>query len=369
MGVAAPGTSSTGPSLASTLGDTFAAVIRHVARLCARCLCASATWLALTGQAHAAPPFEGSTLTLAGQAPVEGLVFAYTLTVRNTGGTTGGVVEIHLPSAAMFARIDGFETASIDHDARRVRWEGPVAPGHALTGTLVLVAGTDAGGQTASIHVTARPWQGEPTYLAHSALVDTAPTPVAFRLGGVGVTAAGVAVLGWLAASVLFWIVMRVVSPRAAAWAPVAIMLPAAFLVYFAALAREDVRILGLPETTCTVVDRVIDSRTSSSSTSRSSGQSTVYAPRLALRYGDDAHPGLAQGFGTGSRLSGASASRAEALLARYAVGAQVPCAVDAQDPRHAYVERGFGGAYLFALIPLPVLALGLWGLSTARAP
>lgn len=342
-------------------------MIRQLTRLCCLCLCASATWLALTNQASAATPFERSTLTPAGEAPAEGRVFTYTLVVRNSGQTAGGVIEIHLPSAAMIARLDGLDTATIDHEARQVRWEGPLAPGQSLTGTLTLVAGIEAGGETASLHVTARPWQGEPTYLVHSALVDTVPAPAAFKVGGVGVTVAGAAVLGFIALAVLFWMVMRVLRPRAAAWAPIAIMMPAAFLCYFAARAREDVRVLGLPETTCTVVDRVIDTRTSSSSTSRSSRASTVYAPRLALRYGDDTHAGVAQGFGTGSRLSGASAARAEALLARYAVGAQVPCAVDAQDPRYAYVERGFGGAYLFALIPVPLLALGIWGLLPRR--
>lgn len=58
---------------------------------------------------------------------------------------------------------------------------------------------------------------------------------------------------------------MRVIRPGAAFWAPILIMMPAGFLLYFAALAREDARILGLAEATCTVVDRVIDTRTSSS--------------------------------------------------------------------------------------------------------
>jgi hypothetical protein len=342
-------------------------VLRHLTRLCCLCLFAAAAWLAFTSQVRAATPFERSTLTPAGQAPAEGRVFAYTLVVRNSGGTAGGVIEIHLPPSALIASLDGLDTASIDHEARQVRWEGPLPPGHSLTGTLRLVAGLDAGGDTASLHVTARPWQGEPTYLVHSALVDTVPAPAVYKVGSVGVTAAGVAVLAWIVLAVLFWLAMRILRPRSAAWAPIAIMVPAAFLLYFAALAREDVRVLGLPETTCTVVDRVIDTRTSSSSTSRSSRASTVYAPRLALRYGDDMHAGVAQGFGTGSRLSGASVARADALLARYAVGAQVPCAVDAQDPRYAYVERGFGGAYFFALIPLPLLALGIWGVLPRR--
>ncbi len=110
----------------------------------------------------------------------------------------------------MIAGLDGLDAASIDHEARTVRWEGPLGPGQSLTGTLALLAGTDAGGHTASLHVTARPWQGEATYLVHSALVDTVPAPAAFRLGGLGVTAAGVAVLAWIAASALFWVAMRV---------------------------------------------------------------------------------------------------------------------------------------------------------------
>ena len=341
-------------------------MIRHIARPWPLCLCASA-WLALAGRAHAGPPFESSTLTPTGQAPVEGRVYAYTLVVRNTGDTRGGVIEIHLPSSAMLAGVEGLDAASIDHDARKVRWEGPVAPGQSVTGTLTLVAGIDAGGETSSLHVTAQPWQGAPTYLAHSATVDSVPAPSALKLGGLGVTAAGVAVLGWMAASVLFWVALRVVRPSAAAWVPIAIMVPAGFLLYFAALAREDVRILGLPETRCTVVDRVIDTRTSSSTTSSSSGPRTVYAPRLALRYGNGAGAGIAQGFGTGSRLSGTTAARAEAVLSRYEVGARVPCAVDSQDGRYAYVERGFGGAYVFALIPLPLLAIGIWGLLPRR--
>jgi hypothetical protein len=65
--------------------------------------------------------------------------------------------------------------------------------------------------------------------------------------------------------------------------------------------------------------------------------------------------------------LSGAPPATAEAVLARYAVGATVPCAIDDRDPRRAYVERGFGGADLFALMPLSVLALGVRGLASDR--
>ena len=74
-------------------------------------LCAAA-WLALAGQAHAAPPFDSSTLTPASQGPVEGRVYTYTLVVRNTGDTRGGVIEIHLPPGSMLAGLDGLDSAS-----------------------------------------------------------------------------------------------------------------------------------------------------------------------------------------------------------------------------------------------------------------
>ena len=326
------------------------------------CLCVLGL-IVTASQARAEEPFQSSTIMPVGAAPSEGAVFSYTIVLRNTGTTAGCAVEIHLPSAALFVGIDGLDQAAIDHDSRVIRWEGPIAPGASRVSTLSLVAGTDAGGHSASVRLTARPWQGEVTYLSHSTAVDSVPTPTVFALGRVGVSAAGVAVLGWLAASLMFWMVMGVVRPRDAAWAPIVIMLPVGFLLYFAALARDDVRILALSQTTCTILDRVVDSRTGSSTTSRPSRPSTVYAPRLAMRYVEGGQGHVAQGFGTDSRLSGASAARAEALLARYAVGAHVPCAIDTAYRGVAYVERGFGGAYFFALIPLPLLALGIWGL------
>ena len=311
-----------------------------------------------------AGPFDASRLEPLGAAPREGQTFAYRLSLASTGETAGAAIEVVLPPAAMFVSLEGLDGATLDADGRQVHWQGPLPAPTRPTVTLTLLAGLDAGGQSASLHVTVRPWQGETTYLVHVAEIDTVPAESVVRLGRVGVTAAGLGVLSWLLGATLFWVLLRVIRPRSASWAAVAIMVPVGFLLYFAALARDDLRILALPETTCTVIDRVIDSRTTSSSSGRRGGSETVYAPRLALRYADAAGARLAQGFGTGSRLSGASASRATAVLERYAIGEQVPCAVDARDPRIAYVERGFGGAFFFALIPMPLLLIGIWGLA-----
>jgi hypothetical protein len=39
------------------------------------------------------------------------------------------------------------------------------------------------------------------------------------------------------------------------------------------------------------------------------------------------------------------------------------PCWYNPDDPLEVIVLRGFGGAYLFALLPLPVFLLGVAGL------
>lgn len=312
-------------------------------------------------RAAAERPFDGSTLAPIGPPPVEGQAYAFRLALTSSRDSSGEV-EILLPSAAMFAGLQGLEDVDFDHGSRTLRWRGSWTAGVPRVATLTLVAGIDAGGQTSSLRVSVRPWQGDTTYLTHVSEVDTWLPPTLFRLGRVGITASGLAVLGWLAAMGVFWIVVRLARPRAANWAPIVIGVPAGFLLYFAALAWEDRRILALPETTCTVVDRVLDTRTASSSTRRS-GSQTVYAPRLALTYELGGRHGVAQGFGTDSLLTTPRASRAQRILERYAIGAQVPCAIDSRDARRAYVERGFGGAYLFALIPLPLFLLGVWGL------
>ncbi|WP_239493113.1 hypothetical protein [Luteitalea sp. TBR-22] len=318
------------------------------------------------GVSVAAAPLDASRLDPSGSGPREGRPFSYQLTLVAASDTTADV-EVHIPSGALLVEATGASGVVLDADARLLRWQARVPGGAPVVVRLTFLAGLDAGGHTQTTRVTLRPWQGEPTYLAHQAEVESLPTSPALTLGGIGVTPAGVAVLAWLGVMGLMWAVLSVARPRAAAWATIAVMVPAGFLAYFVALAREDRRIGALPPTTCVVTDRVLDSRTGSSSTSRASGQTTVYAPRLGLSWTDGHARHVAQGFGTDSRLSRGSAATAEAVLTRYALGASVPCAIDDRDARRAYVERGYGGAYFFALIPLPLLLLGVWGLTRER--
>jgi len=320
----------------------------------------------LAAPSAAAPPFDASTLAPHGDAPVEAMPYAYDLAIRSTDETIGADIEVAIPPAALWLGIEGLAGVAHDEDGRSVRWQGELPAGETRV-RVHLLAGRAAGGQMSTLRVTLRPWQGEPTYLSHMAEVDTRPARAVVSVGRIGVSAAGVAVLAWLLVGAVTWLLLRVLRPDAAAWVPFAVVLPLAFLSYFAWLAREDVRILRLPATTCAVRDRVLDSRTTSSNTSPRRGPQTVYQPRVAVSYARSGEVAYAQGFGTDSRLSRGSSVAAGTPLAAFTIGATVPCAIDDRDPTRVYVERGFGGAYVFALIPLPVLALGVWAVRMPR--
>jgi hypothetical protein len=82
----------------------------------------------------------------------------------------------------------------------------------------------------------------------------------------------------------------------------------------------------------------------------------------LALRYQARGVETISTGYDTGMR------HRPEKELERWAVGAAVPCWFDPEEPRDVVVVRGFGAAYLFALLPLPVFLFGVWRLGSLAA-
>ena len=48
---------------------------------------------------------------------------------------------------------------------------------------------------------------------------------------------------------------------------------------------------------------------------------------------------------------------------AQWKVGDRVPCWFDPDNVNDVIVVRGFGGAYVFAVLPLALLALGVYSL------
>lgn len=65
-------------------------------------------------------------------------------------------------------------------------------------------------------------------------------------------------------------------------------------------------------------------------------------------------------GYTPSSTFNFNTASSARTTFERFVVGSSHPCWYDPRDPRTVLLARGPGGAYLFALFPLPVLALGV---------
>ena len=95
-------------------------------------------------------------------------------------------------------------------------------------------------------------------------------------------------------------------------------------------------------------------------SRSRSRNQEQSYKPLFAVRYPVDGVETFSAGYATSSALSFNTRADTGSVFARFAIGTTHPCWYDPQDPRTVLLVRGPGGAYFFALLPMPVLAIGL---------
>ena len=75
----------------------------------------------------------------------------------------------------------------------------------------------------------------------------------------------------------------------------------------------------------------------------------------------------VSTGFDTGSRASVGGLGGALAEFSRWPIGSAVPCWFDPAHPEDVVVIRGFGGAYFFALFPLPLFLFGVWAIVKGR--
>jgi hypothetical protein len=148
-----------------------------------------------------------------------------------------------------------------------------------------------------------------------------------------------------------------------------AVMIALGFWMIFGAMAWRDYRSLTRwPETTCTVLGGRLSAQTTTRTGTRPGTDTTNYVPVLGLRYVVNGTETFSSGFDTGSRLGVGGRGGRTGELAAWTVGGEVPCWYDPDDPLDVVVRRGFGGAYLFALFPIPVFLLGLAGLRRAVA-
>ena len=241
---------------------------------------------------------------------------------------------------------------------------------------MAVLAPRDSGGgilsMTAQIihyHTMAENW------VHGSVAIDTRIRQDGVRIGGLRIAPAGLMTLGWLVATGLAIGLAgplagrrnqsRIFGPRAGG---TAIMIAIGFWLVFAAMAWRDYRVLReWTETTGTIIGRRVETQTVSSSQRLGSGTtsqtrtSDVSKPEFALRYKVEGREMLSTGYDTGSSLRvGGGKAQLEKEFREWTVGAQVPCWYDPRDPTDVVVKRGFGGAYLFALLPLFPFLIGL---------
>lgn len=343
---------------------------------------------AVAAPANAAPDFSASTIAIAPATPLEADVVTFTLRLRNTGPDDAGWVYVTVDWPVMGFLVDatGVDGAEIDHAARRITLpQVPLAAGGERLVVLRVLAPRDSGGDSLGLALRMSHFDSRTDYYDRASVsIDTRLADPGVPVGGVRVTRAGLVVLGVLAGGVVLWwgllwlagprprrstaddvaaIFASRVGPGAAA---AAITVAVGFWVMFGAMAWRDYQSLSWPETTCTILGgRLSAQATIASGTRPAAGaprDDTAYVPVLGLKYVVDGRDVYSSGYDTGSRLGiGGRGGRTEEL-AQWQVGAATPCWYAPGDPLDVVVLRGFGGAYLFALFPVPVFWIGLAG-------
>jgi hypothetical protein len=143
-----------------------------------------------------------------------------------------------------------------------------------------------------------------------------------------------------------------------------ALTIPLGFWTMFGALAWRDYQSLTTwPETTCTILGGRLSAQTTTRTRRGATSayvDDTNYVPVLGLKYLVDGRETYSSGYDTGSRLGvGGRGGRTEEL-AQWTIGGTTPCWYNPSDATDVVVLPGFGGAYIFALFPLPVFLFGV---------
>lgn len=351
-------------------------------RVSCPCLALAIVIGGLVPPAVAAPDFSASTIAIAPETPLEADLVTFTIRLRNSGPDDAGwvYVAIEWPQMGFLADATGIDGAEVDHEARTITLQQlPLPAGGEHRVVVRILAPRDSGGDTLRLSLRMSHFDsGTNHYDTAATTIDTRVSESGVVLGGLRVNRAAFVVLGVLAFGAILWLVLLALAggrersgagrarglasgPTAAA---AALTVSVGFFVLFASMAWRDYQSLSWPETTCTILGgRLSAQATTRSSTRPASGTSrddTSYVPVLGLKYAVDGRETYSSGYDTGSRLGVGGLGGRTAELAQWSVGATTPCWYAPSDPLDVVVLKGFGGAYVFALLPVPVFWLGL---------
>ncbi len=323
-------------------------------------------------KAEAKPDFTASEITTDSSTVIEGDVARFRVRLHNQGDEPADSTEVAIqwPPMGYLIEVTGLDDTQVDHDARTVKAMTSLpAQGERLVHVAVL-APRDSAGKLLSLTVRLIHFHTMVEHWFHGKIeIDTRPRTDGLLIGGYRITTAGVLTLAWLGVTCIVLLLAsllqrqgtaagRLFGPRAGA---TGIMIALGFWLIFAAMAWHDYQVLRhWKETTGTIIGRRVTIQTVSSSHRLSGGatsqtrHSDVAKPEFAVRYLVDGRERLSTGYDTGSSLRvGGGKAQLEKEFQEWTIGAQVPCWYDPADPAAIVLKRGFGGAYLFALLPL----------------
>lgn len=324
------------------------------------------------GMAHAAhaaePDFSTSTATFEPVPAVAGDVVSYRVTVVNTGADSTYTRIVSPLPRGYLVRVEGDCTAAEVTDNRLVWHEGRFAGGTRKQCRIDVLTRPDTAGTIATLatEITTPPsgyfrFEARPT-------LESRPNPNVIPLGPVGITPAGIVTLALLAVGVIGAAIIGrwrggALKWRLGAW--IAVVASVGFLLLFVDLARGDLRShTDYRETSCLIVDSSIRSFQGSGK-----NPSSTYAPEFAVRYDALGTPTYSVASPPATAVSIGVIKSSQQAIGRMAIGSSQPCWFDPDDVKTVLLERGPGAAYIFAALPLMMLALGIWILAGARRP
>ncbi|MBL7827955.1 MAG: DUF3592 domain-containing protein [Saprospiraceae bacterium] len=333
--------------------------------------------LIASGNCLAGPDFSTSTITPRTQTPLTSSIVLYDLVLRNTGDGGGMPMFLQLDwgGAGFLAGIEGLDSAQVDHDAGMLTHYLDLPAGTERRATLQLFTFNEAKGDALSVrmrlvdfsHTGSEYWE-HPTIT-----LEQRPYSGGVSAGSVFVTNAGLMVLLWLGLSLLAWMVFKALMNRRSASGADATrraaaltflwMMPIGFWCFFGAMAWKDIQICSKwVETQGTIIGRHMDVSTTSAryQSTRSQQNNTAYSIALALKFEYQGKTMYGSGYDPDSFLEFGGRKQREKEIREWTVGAQIPCWINPEDPTELVVKRGFGGAYLFALLPLPFFIGGV---------
>lgn len=288
-------------------------------------------------------------------------VFTCTLTIRRgevdrIQGPADAAWTVSLPPQGLFVGAEAEGGAAFDPERRVVQAQAPVEPGAVHAVRLRLIAAPDTDGSRLSVRVAID--GAEPTYFSTSTEVQ--PRRRASETGAPGsvvVTSAGVWVFGFMLTGPVFIGGCALLGGRRASVLALATAawFAMGFLLVFAAMAREDLRLFtDYREAACVVTDTGAHTRVSG----QGRHATNMSQPFVAVRFEVAGHAHFGTGFDSGSHLRSGGSTWSGGEAAAFGPGATVRCWYDPDDPARVVVVRGPGGTYLFALLPLGLLLL-----------